>query len=630
MCGFVAVVSRTRIAPATLDRMRDRVAHRGPDGGQSWIERLDDSWLGFGHRRLSIIDLSHAADQPMFSRDRQTVLNYNGEIYNYVELRAELEKLGRIFATRSDTEVLLQAYEQWGPDCVGHLNGMFSFVVWDAHSKQLFAARDRFGEKPLFYASLPSGGIAIGSEMKALFAHDDLEARQNPEVVTTYVDGGYYEDGEDTMFAGVKRLSPAHALLIDQQGTITRKWRYWTPDYTSPQIGYNEREAVDRFRELFARSVQMRLRSDVPVGTSLSGGLDSSLIVCTLSGLRATTPVLSQKTFSGRFDGVDETLSEGPQIDAVVARSGVEPYAVSPDPLRLVEELRSLHWHQEEPFLSASIYLQWCVMRLAAQNDTTVLLDGQGADEVLAGYQFYFKSYQLDLVDRRRLIKLYLETSRFRRRLHHASRSYESSQRRFDRDIAPSFRALLPSLRTRMGLYGGPYTVGVPPIAHGMRLRRQIAEALQYNSLPMLLRYADRNAMAFSRETRFPFLDYDFVDWCISLPDKAYVNNGWQKYLLRQAGEGVLPPEIQWRADKVGYAAPLDLWLRGPLKDWAYRMLFAGRIVDVPGYDAASLRGLWDDHQDRRTNNSWPLWRWISLEEWLGLLDDGCWRQGLR
>jgi asparagine synthase (glutamine-hydrolysing) len=628
MCGIVAVISKTELTEPVLSEMRDRIAHRGPDGGRSWLTRTDRAMIGLGHRRLSIIDLSEAADQPMFGADESVALVYNGEIYNYIELRAELRALGREFRTTSDTEVLLAAYERWGPGCLEHLNGMFAFAIWDASRRELFVARDRFGEKPLFFARLPEGGIAFASEMKALFAHPELSARAHAQAVVDYVEGRFYEDTEQTMFEGVERLLPAHAMLVGDDGTIRRRWRYWTPDYTAVRKDYRESDAVDAFREHLERSIRMRLRSDVPVGTSLSGGLDSSTIVCMLTGERENAPTLSQNTFSGRFDSVDPTLSEGPEIDLVVDLTGVRAHSVTPQADELVAESALLHWHQEEPFLSASIYLQWCVMRLAHQNDTTVLLDGQGADELLAGYQYYFPTYQLDLLDKRKYATLIRDSAAFRRRLHDASRAYADSQRRFNRDSALSWRALAAAALRGSGVYQGPYDVGVPPAQRGMRLRRQIAEALQYNSLPQLLRYADRNAMAFSRETRFPFLDYELVDWAISLPDRAYVNNGWQKYVLRRSAEGVIPPEIQWRADKVGYAAPLDLWIRGPLHDWGREKLFSGPILDVPGYDAQKLDELWKLHQAGE-NHSWALWRWISLNEWFALIEAGTWKRGL-
>jgi asparagine synthase (glutamine-hydrolysing) len=627
MCGIVAVISREALSREVLDAMRDRLAHRGPDGARSWVTTTPRGVVGLGHRRLSIIDLTKAADQPMFDASGDLALVYNGEIYNYVELREELSSSGRFFSTQSDTEVLLAAYERWGVDCLPRLNGMFAFALWDGRRGELFVARDRFGEKPLFYARLPGGGLAIASEMKALFAHPDVALSERESAIRSYVEGRFYEDGEETMFDGVLRLMAAHAMVVGDEGSLRRRWRYWTPDYAAPDERFDETAATEQFRALLERSVRTRLRSDVPVGTSLSGGLDSSTIVCLLAAARMHTPTLTQNTFSGRFDGTDPTLSEGPYIDLVVERTGVDAHSVTPTPAGLIEESQRVHWHQEEPFLSASIYLQWCVMRLAQEHETTVLLDGQGADELLAGYQFYFPTYQRDLVDRGQFGRLIRETAAFRRRLRRASRGYANSRRRFDHDVALGARVLASAWRSRSSLPQSDYEAGIPAAAPGMRLRRQIAEALQYNSLPMLLRYADRNAMAFSRETRFPFLDHELVDWCVRLPDRAFVRDGWQKHILRQASGDILPPEIRWRVDKVGYAAPLDLWLRDPLRDWAYERLFRGAILDLNGYDRPGLEDLWRRHQAGE-NHSWALWRWVSLNEWFALLHSGLWRKG--
>jgi asparagine synthase (glutamine-hydrolysing) len=607
--------------------MRDRLAHRGPDGARSWMTTTPRAVVGLGHRRLSIIDLTHAADQPMFDASGDLALVYNGEIYNYVELREVLRGAGRVFATQSDTEVLLAAYEHWGTDCLPRLNGMFAFALWDGRRGELFLARDRFGEKPLFSARLRGGGYAFASEMKALFAHRDVPASPLEGTIRSYVEGRFHEDGEETMFEGVTRLLPAHAMVVADDGAVRRHWRYWTPNYEPVENGFDQAAATERFRSLLERSVRTRLRSDVRVGTSLSGGLDSSTIVCMLAAARMHTPTLTQNTFSGRFDDTDPTLSEGPYIDLVAERTGVQAHSVTPSPLQLIEESARLHWHQEEPFLSASIYLQWCVMRLAQDHGTTVLLDGQGADELLAGYQSYFPSYQLDLVDSHRFGRLFYETVAFRRRLRRASRGYANSLRRFDHNVGLRPKGLYHAWQRRQVVAHGGYEEGVPPAAPGMRLRRLIAEALQYNSLPMLLRYADRNAMAFSRETRFPFLDHELVDWCVTLPDRAFVRNGWQKYILRRAAGGIVPREVQWRADKLGYAAPLDLWLRDSLRDWAFERLFTGTIIDLDGYDRTALEDLWRRHQAGE-NHSWALWRWISLNEWFGLIESGTWRRG--
>ena len=273
MCGFVAIVGPSPIMPAVLDRMRDRLAHRGPDGARSWISETPEGFIGFGHRRLSVIDLSEAAAQPMFSSDGQLVISYNGEIYNYLELRRELAALGVRFRTECDTEVLLQAYAVWGPDCLSRLNGMYAFVIWDARQAQLFVARDRFGEKPLFFARMPDGGLAMASEMKALFAHPHIDPVVDEEALHLFSIGRHITAGDRTLFTTVTKLPQAHAMLVDGKGRIKKTWRYWTPDYEAIRP-YREREAVAEFRELLRDSVRLRLRSDRPLGACLSGGLE--------------------------------------------------------------------------------------------------------------------------------------------------------------------------------------------------------------------------------------------------------------------------------------------------------------------------------------------------------------------
>jgi asparagine synthase (glutamine-hydrolysing) len=404
-----------------------------------------------------------------------------------------------------------------------------------------------------------------------------------------------------------------------------RRSRFWTADYTTRR---DERDDTERFRMLLEGSVRMRLRSDVPVGTSLSGGLDSSTIVAMISGMRDAGDVVTQNTFTGRFDD-DPTMSEGPDADRVVVATGARAHFVTPHPDGLATECEQLHWHQEEPFPSASIYLQWCVMRLAREHETTVLLDGQGADEVLGGYQYWFPSYQLDLLERGRLVRALRDTRRFQTRLHAASALYVDSRRRFDDRAAYGVAQLVRQLLRPPRIDAGPYEEGLPPSRRGGRFRRLRAEALQYDTLPSLLRYADRNAMAFSRETRFPFLDHELVDWCLGLPDHALVEAGWQKAMLRRTAATLLPAEVAWRADKVGYAAPLDLWLRSGLRDWAHERLFGGSLDAVPHYDRKLLADQWEAHQRGTLNASWSLWRWISLGEWLRLARSGAWRHGL-
>lgn len=254
-------------------------------------------------------------------------------------------------------------------------------------------------------------------------------------------------------------------------------------------------------------------------------------------------------------------------------------------------------------------------------------MDGQGADELLAGYQFYFKQYQLDLLDKGLLPLAIRESNKFNQRLNKASVGYIDPNRRFNSLVAYTSNELL-KLKTSNISSSYFNCDGLPPLKPGGRLRRTLSEAMLFNSLPMLLRYADRNSMAFSRESRLPYLDYDLVDFCVSLPDRYYIRNGWQKWILRESSKKLIPDGITWRADKVGYAAPLDKWLRSELKEWAYDRLINSRLNFVEGYDKKIIQKMWDDHQSLKLNNSWSLWRWISLSEWYSNLDAGRWRAG--
>jgi asparagine synthase (glutamine-hydrolysing) len=628
MCGIVAIVGSRDTDRSTIDRMRDRIVHRGPDSARTWASVTGSGSVALAHRRLAIIDLSDAASQPMFSADGALAIVYNGEIYNYIELREELRGMGHVFTTESDTEVLIAAYAQWGTDCLKRLNGMFALALWDARRNQLFVARDRFGEKPLFYSRLPSGGFAFASEAKALFAHPEIPAAVDHEAVHAYLDGHHDESDQVTLFKGIQRLPGAHAMTVDGQGEVSRSWCYWIPDFSVSRERYRERDAVEQFRHLVERSVAMRLRSDVPVGTSLSGGLDSSTVVALVSRMKDKRSIVTQNTFSARFDD-DPALSEGPFIDLVAAATRVKAHMITPDPVQLIEESQRIHYHQEEPFLSASIYLQWCVMRLAAAHETTVILDGQGADELLGGYQYYFPIHQRDLIETGQWWPAMRETFLFSRRLNRAGQLYPDSARRFNSRVALGFATMARLALKRAKAGTVEELPGVPPTAAGGQHRRLRARALLYDSLPQLLRYADRNAMAFSRETRLPFLDYDLVDFVAGLPERAVVGEGWQKLILRKAGQGIVPPQVLWRADKMGYAAPLDRWMRGKLKGWAHEKLFSGAITRLDAYDRARLQRIWDEHQAGAAERSWALWRWISLNEWLSLFEDGTWSRGL-
>ncbi|MFO1149354.1 MAG: asparagine synthase (glutamine-hydrolyzing) [Alsobacter sp.] len=636
MCGLVAVLTPGPLDAGVLERMRDRLAHRGPDGANQWIGKAGQSSVGLAHRRLSIIDLSTGGTQPMFAADGQVAIVFNGEVFNYIELREELRALGATFRSDCDTEVLIQAYLVWGEECLSRLNGQFAFVIWDARRNEAFVARDRFGEKPLYYAPIAGGGLAIGSEMKALFAHPGIVVDVDHERLERFTRGIADYASRETLFRGISQLESAHAMSVTADGRIRRMWRYWTPDFADVRP-IRTSDAVAEFRARLGHGMRLRLRSDVRVGACLSGGLDSSSLVGLMAGQGLARDGQLLHTISARFSD-DPTLSEGAHIDAVLEHCGAVGLGVEPDPLRLAAESQALHWHQEIPFLSASGYLEWCVHRAARESGLTVMIDGQGADELMGGYQFYFGVKQIDWLNTGRWVELARQTSLHRRHLMSEAGKYDDVRRRFDPDAAGSvgpllltgiknqFRKLLnrpPELAPQPNM-----RPGTPDPSGGRYFRYYLASGLLYDMLPNQLVMSDRNAMAFGIEARFPFLDYDLVDWCSHLPDEVLIHDGWQKWIMRESMNGVIPRNVQWRGDKVGFAAPQDRWLRGPLRDWAHDLLFSGPIASLQSYDRAALEVAWQEHLSGR-DTSWQLWRWISASEWLRLSSSGAWKQGV-
>lgn len=572
MCGIAGIISQNKAGEPMmlLRQMIQTIRHRGPDGESYWHN--ENASVHFGHCRLSIIDLSPSAAQPMHYLNRFTI-TYNGELYNYLEIRQALEKKEFSFTTRSDTEVILAAYACYGIDCLQYFDGMFAFAIWDQQEEKLFCARDRFGEKPFYYHHTHSSFL-FASEMKALWA-TGLEKIMDPTMLLNYVTTGatsHATDRHQTFFSNISSLPPSHYLLlqiINNEVAIDIQ-PYWDIDKEQMQPNISDDEVIEKFTSFITTSVQRRLRSDVAIGSSLSGGLDSSCIVALIN--RLLNPSGRQKTFSAVFPGFEK--DESAYIKQVVGKLNIDNYTTSPSADDFIEDLQKVIYHQEEPFQSASIYAQYKVYELARQHSVKVILDGQGADETLAGYTKYYHWYWQELIGKNQFALQRKERKA-------ASENGQKVNWNFNNYLAawmPQVAANQLEKNTYRQVISHP-DVNQEFIEESKR-RSSIYKPAVYNlndilyfntlqnGLEELLRYADRNSMAHSLEVRLPFLYHELVQFIFSLPSYYKIKNGFTKNLLRLSMQHHLPASIVWRTDKVGYEPPQKLWMQnGKMKE---------------------------------------------------------------
>lgn len=571
-------------------QMTTALAHRGPDGEGFWIS--DNARVGFGHRRLSIIDLTQSASQPMSFANGRLMITFNGEIYNYIELRNQLLKLGYQFKSDSDTEVLLALYHLKGEKCLQDLEGMFAFAIWDEEQQKLFCARDRFGEKP-FFIYKDGAQFIFASEIKALFAFG-IKRDVNQNNLFNFISLKHtYEpyNRSATFYNQIEKLEAAHYLIVDSNGKIS-KTKYWDIDVDKQQnISFDD--ACKTFTELFTSSLLKRLRSDVPIGSSLSGGLDSSVIVCLIDALNKGH--LQQSTFSARFKNFEK--DEGYFMQQVIDKTNVDPHFIFPDEDTFLDSFERMTYHMEEPFGSASVMAQYAVMELAKKNMITVLLDGQGADESLAGYNYMYYYFFLDQARynrsnlkselaayralfntdfvRGKLFNLYAMIPSF----YNMAIRYKQKQEALSNDfVNKDFAAYC-------GKNHFEYNQGI-----ANKFNHNLYYSISSGQLEELLMYADRNSMAHSLEVRLPFLDHNLVQFIFSLPAHYKIHKAWTKYIMRKSFENILPPAICWRKDKIGYITPDTIWLQNPRIQEKIQsdleILVQNKIVNAPLIDA--------------------------------------------
>jgi len=614
MCGICGVVQLGEPPETgTVAAMARALDHRGPDGDGAYD---DAAGVALGFRRLAIIDLSDAGLQPFPSDDGAVQLLHNGEIYNYVELRRELEGRGHAFRSATDTEVILRAYEEWGDACVARFNGMWALALWDARRRRLFCSRDRFGIKP-FYYSFDGRRLAFASEPKAFRADPRTRLEANPRAIRDYLDQGYADHTEETFFTAVKRLPAAHNLVFDEAGM--RIERYWKLEAREPPAG----DAAEAVRETFLDALRVHLRSDVPVGTCLSGGIDSSAIVATVDHLLRNEHAAAaavgerQRTFTAYFE--DAGFDERPYAEAVVERTRVEPHWITLRDADVVELVPRIVETQDEPTGSTSVLAQWAVLRAARERGLTVMLDGQGADEIFAGYHGYFSPFYADLLTSGRVGTLVRELRAYRS-LHGASaaRLAEMVARRFVPDRvrwAARGRTRGGSVLVHAELRGG-YTPEPNGAVFPDRTRRLLHLILTARGLPELLRYEDRNSMAHSLEARVPFLDVRLVELLFSLRSDELIRDGRTKDVLRRALGDLLPPVVRDRTDKLGFVTPEARWLRGELGTLADEVFASPELRERGWVDADAARARLAAHRRGELDAGFELWRALNVELW--------------
>lgn len=603
-----------------LSRALEKLRHRGPDDRGYELYPSVDAVVALGHTRLSILDLSLAGHQPMLSADRRTSIVFNGEIYNYRELRAELQGLGHGFVSDSDTEVLLAAWRLWGRACLKRLTGMFAFAVLDQVSGTLTCVRDAFGIKPFFYVATDVG-FFFASEIPALIELLPGKPMLDWQRAYDYLVHGDYDSGPRTFFEGVSHLPPGHLLVVDLNAKqVATPERWWTPSIVE-RHDLSFSGAAEMVREQFLQNVRLHLRSDVPLGAALSGGIDSSAVVC---AMRHVEPDLPINTFSYIARG--SAMSEEVWVDRVNQHVGARSHKVVVSGEELERDLDDMIAAQGEPFGSTSIYAQYRVFRLAREQGITVTLDGQGADEMLAGYNGYPGQRIRSLLEKRQFpeaLHFLNEWAKWPGRSHLAGAKHV---------VAEMTQGQLHDMLRRLsGMHDLPAWINAGALEErgvicryphqrstinevGRRVSAELMFSLTQRGLPALLRHGDRNSMRFSVESRVPFLTLDLVELLLSLPETHLISQtGETKSVFRAAMRGIVPDDILDRRDKIGFVTPEQEWLfsmADTVRCWL------SEDLQLPFFNQAQIKREFEQIITGRKVFSWQVWRWINFCRW--------------
>ena len=582
--------------------------------------------LAFGFRRLAVLDLSPSGHQPMSNEDGRLWLMLNGEIYNYLDLRQDLERQGHRFRSLSDTETILHGYEAHGEKILDHLNGMFGFALWDRKKKKLFCARDRLGIKPLYYFR-DQETFLFSSEIKAiLLARPELRVPNHP-YLKDFIQTGLLDHSSMTLFDRIFHLPPAHFLLISPDSY--RSQRYWDFDEKKAAGDYDYPHPKETLRSLLEEAVCLQLQSDVPVGTCLSGGLDSSSVVALASSMLSHR----MKSFSSVYE--EPGYDEGHFVELATAAFRAESHIIHPTSDDFLNTLRRITWHMDEPTAGPGVYSQWFVMQ-EAHNKVKVLLDGQGGDELLGGYHDYFFPYLLCLWNRFRVGK---DPRHLARMAREGLQIWQLVKENFlFMGLRPFAGKLLAKVKARAGASPSPSVfcadfereIALPeaetracPSGLADPLSRRLYWDVVRDSIPALLHYEDRNSMAFGIEARVPLLDHRIVEFCLGLSPEFKIRGDRTKFLLREVMSDLLPREIVDRRDKKGYPTPLAIWLRDGLYPEIREFLLSPNLQEPPVFDRNKMDVLLKDHRSGRRDLSSEVFRWVTCKLWFQVFLEG-------
>ena len=642
MCGFCGIftLNGSKIDIPLLKGMTQKIRHRGPDDegfvlidtennvfsncfGEDTVDEIkgntkpiDDitveADLAFGFRRLAIIDLTPKGHQPMFDEESGIWIVFNGEIYNYIELREELKGIGYDFNSNTDTEVIIKSYREWGIKCLDRFNGMWAFVIWDARKKSLFCCRDRFGIKPFYFYHKEGESFIFASEIKCIL--QIIKARADYSTISEFLGFGYIDHSEKTFFREIRQLRGSHFALVNRNKLAVSKYY----DLKRSDYRLTEDISIEKFGKLFFDAVKIRLRSDVEVGYALSGGLDSSAIVMAASEISSD---FNNNTFSTVYPNneVDESF----YINKVLEKTGFKNYFIQPTADMLIKDIDKFIWHQEEPNNGTSYFAEFMLRSLIRERGVTVSLEGQGADEIITGYKSLISPYLKDLIKSLKLTRAWNDYHIFKRNLKISKLEliagivsatcdplYNILRRRYMRHLWSHLDwGFISSQFSFPKHFNGNKTFS-------SALNQVLYNYLFYTTIPPQLVRADKSAMAFSVECRFPFLDYRLVEFAFSLPSNLKIRDGVTKYVLREAMKQYLPAEVYGRYDKKGFPTPQKDWFRGSMKVFISDIVYSNGFRKLPFIKWKQFEKKYNLFQKGEGDFDTELWSLLSIFLW--------------